>query len=32
LAPASQLVVRITKQLGHAVEVQIFVVPKHALE
>jgi uncharacterized hydrophobic protein (TIGR00271 family) len=31
LAPASQLVARITKQLGHAVEVQVFVVPKQAL-
>jgi uncharacterized hydrophobic protein (TIGR00271 family) len=32
LAPASQLVARITTQLGHEVEVQVFVVPKQLLE
>lgn len=31
LASASQLVARITKQLGHSVDVSVFVVPKTPL-
>ena len=31
LPPASELVSRITKQLGHSVKVLVFVVPKKPL-